>query len=446
MSTAALTPISSEARTATGSPGWAALFAVVVGLGYMLTDQSYTTSLADAYTQTADQMEAAVSGGNAIRRLSFLAFAGLGLLALLSPAPHVRTRVTLCGLMMVGYVGWCGLTVLWTDAPGTMLRRYFVLLCFALGAAGMAKQLTGRGLLKLVVGVTSVYLAAGFLAELSLGTFRPHASDYRFAGTMHPNTQGLNLAALVVAALLLARSESKSGRYWIAFGVGMLFLILTKSRTSTAGMFVSLALLWTFGTDFRIKTVVGLLGICLLSGGLLVAVFAGANPAEDAAGVALMGRGEQSESLTGRLPIWTAVAPYLMAQPIAGYGYDSFWSVKHIEAVTSEVQWGVRESHNAYFDTILNTGLIGLALLLAGACSAWLRSGAEFVRTKDPLPGFVFTLITFGLINGLTESGMIMPIYMPFVLTAATLHLAFFPDFVNEGESGASALGANSPV
>lgn len=71
----------------------------------------------------------------------------------------------------------------------------------------------------------------GFFAELALGTFRPWSSSRRFSGTLHPNTQGLNLTVLCLCSALLARESGRPSKYWAPFAVGVAFLILTKLRS-----------------------------------------------------------------------------------------------------------------------------------------------------------------------------------------------------------------------
>lgn len=415
--------------TAAVARSWAVPVAIVVGLAFYLTDHHFYTSRSEAFAGTAESYEAAAGGGNLIRRIAFLSLALLGLAGLLVAAPARKAKACgFGGLLLATYVGWCVLSIVWSDDSSVTIRRVFVLLCFAFGALGLARRLTGRQLLQVALGLTTAYLAIGFVAELVLGTFRPWSSEHRFSGTLHPNTQGLNLTVLCLCSALLGRESNHRGRYWALFTIGFLFLVLTKSRTSTAGLLLALATIWTLSTDPRVKAFAGLAGIWLVSAVLLIVSFLGIDLVERFAGVALMGRGEQSESLTGRLPLWTQLSDFVSARPLAGYGHDSFWTTAHIETVSEEQGWGIREAHNSYLDTTLSTGLIGLALLVTAVVLGLFRAAATYTRSGQPLPGFVFGMTVFSLVNACTESGMVMPTFVPFLLTIGLLQIAFFPD------------------
>src|SRR5205085_2181418 len=61
--------------------------ALVVGAVFFITEHNVRISLAEDYTQDAEAMLETVAGGNLLRRLAFIALAGLGLTLLLtSPA------------------------------------------------------------------------------------------------------------------------------------------------------------------------------------------------------------------------------------------------------------------------------------------------------------------------------------------------------------------------
>src|SRR4029078_3008224 len=87
-----------------------------------------------------------------------------------------------------------------------------------------------------------------------LGMCGPWSSVYRFAGTVHPNTQGPNLAALCLAAFGLARAKER-GRLalWALCGVALALLALTKSRTTTAAIVLALAAVQLMQTPLRTK-------------------------------------------------------------------------------------------------------------------------------------------------------------------------------------------------
>ena len=71
-------------------------------------------------------------------------------------------------------------------------------------------------------------------------------------------------------------------------------------------------------------------------------------------------------TLTGRTIIWAFAQYEIGRRPIAGWGYQSFWLVPGSPTVTDAPGWVkmMPNAHNGYYDTMLETGYVGLALLL----------------------------------------------------------------------------------
>ena len=80
---------------------------------------------------------------------------------------------------------------------------------------------------------------------------------------------------------------------------------------------------------------------------VLAGTLLGVDADDKLADVVMLGRQEESETLTGRIPIWTELMSYVRARPLQGYGYESFWTAKHIEAISDEMEWPLREAHNS---------------------------------------------------------------------------------------------------
>lgn len=393
---------------------------------FFLGEHKFTVSRDEGFTSTADQMELQADGGNSVRRLVFGGLGMLGLvLGLSRPVPAVRLD-SMLPICVIGFFLFTFLSLSWSDSPSMTFRRVAVLVCFALGAYGISKAFTLTDLLCLVVFVCTSTLAIGFVCELCLGTFRPWASAYRFSGTVHPNTQGLYLTSLCLATCCLMRQGFAKRCMLPIFLAGLVFLLLTKSRTSCAGVILSLSVIWVLHAPK------GLLPIAIIGGvwfaattGLFVS-FLALDFSESASNAVLLGREEQAESLTGRLPIWETLWPYVQDRPLFGYGYDSFWIPARVNAVSSELQWGIREAHSAYIDTVLSVGLIGAALWMVVVLGTLARALDYYYRTQHEGHAFLFGLMIFGLINAFTESGMIMPLFVPFVVLAGIMQHAFF--------------------
>jgi len=397
----------------------------VLGLCFLVTEHTYDISRRDAYTVTEEEMEEQAGGGNTSRRIAFLCIAALGAACLVTPTRKEFPQPNLLAILLFALLGWCAISVLWSIDVSMTIRRLIVLGCCAVGALGLSRQLTLREMAFVGLVISTGSLVMGVAVELSLGTFRPWAGDYRFSGTLHPNTQGLYLATMCFSSFSLLRAGAKPRTLLLAlFGAGFTFLVLTKSRTSTAGMLVGLAAIVTVGKGGALKWITGLLGTYSAAVAALILLLAGVDLATELRDMALMGREEQAESLTGRVPIWTELTPFALKRPFLGYGYDSFWTPEHIDIVSSTLQWGIREAHSGYFDAVLSIGLIGAMLGVACALTGLATAAASYLRTGAPGYGFAFAMLVFALINAFTESGMTMPFFGTFLIASGLFHLA----------------------
>lgn len=400
--------------------------ALVVGIAFFASGHDFFVSRAVSYTQTADEMEIAASGGNAIRRLAFFALGGWGLVLLAIGKRPLHVDWPLVASLSL-LLGLAAASFLWADEPGMCLRRLMVLFCGVIGATGIARAFSLREMSWLVVVTLGTLALLGVMVEVALGTFRPWAGDYRFAGTVHPNTQGPALAAMCFAALGLTKAGGKwRPLLWFVFGVGAVLLVLTKSRTTTAAFFVSIVAVQLVRLPLTTKLTGGLAAAWLGSLALWMIWVSGINPATDFRDAVLMGRADEAETLSGRAFIWPEVVRYAQERFLLGYGYESFWTPGRIEAISKELGWGLREAHNAYLEVWLWLGAVGIVLLLVVVMTAMTTAVRGFRATSDATYTLPVALIVFGLINAGFESGMVIVTLVPFIAGCCLLQLGLF--------------------
>ncbi len=413
------------------APRWP-LFAVaaLVGLTYFLTEHSLDISLVDAYTQTADEMELAAGGGNAARRIMFLAIAGMGLW-LFCQRTGSRWNVNWpLALAMGAYLTVSFGSYLWSSDPGLCLRRLIMFGCCVLAAAGIARRFTMRELCLLTVAMIGPLVAIGLAAEVSLGTFRPWSGEYRFSGSVHPNTQGMYLTVLGLAALGLARSPTERWRkaYWALFAATLILGLLTKSRTGNAATLLAIGTVFLLQTSVRFKLTAGAAFGWLGLAALWALLVCGFNPLTDFRDALLLGRAEQSDTLSGRAFIWPLVTYYIGFRPWLGYGYESFWNPAHIDTISDELQWGLREAHNGYLEVLLSTGIVGLTCGIVAVLLALAAAIYGSVRHGDPAYSLPLGMLVFGILSSGMESGMVGVMLPPVILGCTLVKLALFSD------------------
>lgn len=410
--------------SAGGRATWAV--AAALALAFWCTEHNPWVSAQEMYGTTTEDLVGGASGGKLTNQIGFSLIGVLGVALLAGPGRRFRPA-GLLAVLILGFVGWCAASAAWSiDPPRTAKRVGILLLCLA-GGLGVARRLAPREVCRVVLALTAGYAAVGLACEVALGTFRPWAADYRFAGTMHPNGQGANCALLCLAALCLYPTVGPRTRSWLlaalVFGGGL--LVLTKSRTACAALVAGLlAVRCSRPTaGMVVAAAVAAWGTATAA---LVASLSGADVGELATNTLLLGRTEHAGTLTGRTELWEELGFYAEARPAIGYGYGSFWTPRHIEDVSETVFWGLDSAHSVYLEATLSVGLIGAGLLAAAVLAGIARGAGEYRATGDPGGALVFALLVYGLVDGVAESNFLLPSFITFVAGYGLCRLAFF--------------------
>ena len=405
--------------------------AIVIGLIFFVTEHDLNISLVDAFTQTADEMEVVAEGGNFVRRMAFPVLALLGLTLLVVSRQPLRINLLLA-LPMAAYLFLAGASLLWSDDPGVTLRRLIVIGCCTLGAVGLVRRFSMRELCELTLAIIGPLILLGLLSEIRLGTFRPWSGDYRFSGSVHPNTQTAYLTALALAALGLARSSGTNRRWhlplWSLFVVSLVLMILTKSRTGNAATLAAIGSVFLAQTSLRFKFAGGLAFAWLAGGGLWLVLVAGYDPLVDFRQALLLGRAEESDTLSGRHFIWPAVAYFILRRPMLGYGFEAFWNPTRVETISEEVGWGLREAHNGYLELLLSLGIVGLLAALASVLAGIIAAVRGSVKLRDPAYALPLGMLVFGILASVMESGMVIVEFPTFLTATCLMRMALFEE------------------
>ena len=368
------------------------------------------------------------SGGNVAKGLALSLIGIFGLYLILRRDGRPLRWTGWLPAAMAFYVAWSAASILWSSDPGLSCRKLAVLMFCVFGALGFARQFRPRDIVLIAVVVPAAFLAVGIVAELALGTFRPWSAGYRFSGTVHPNTQAVHLTVLCLASFCLARFSRRGETrlqplFWTLLAIGLVFLLLTKSRTSCAALGVSLAVLWLIGVSGRTRLLAIIAaGFLVCSAALFVSLF-GLDTDETVSQAVMLGRQEESAKLTGRIPVWKELLGYVGARPLQGYGYESFWTEKHIEEVSDEMMWPLREAHNAYLDSALSVGLIGTAAFMLIVSLGLYRAASLFRATAGAGAALTFCLLVFAVLNAFLETGLVSPNFVTLIAGCGIMQL-----------------------
>jgi O-antigen ligase len=111
-------------------------------------------------------------------------------------------------------------------------------------------------------------------------------------------------------------------------------------------------------------------------------------------------------TLTGRTVIWDFALSEIARHPLLGWGYKSFWLVgSDAPSVVDAPAWvkQMPNSHNGYYDVMLELGYVGLALLVSFLITTLHALGrmADRDRTRAWI---VLSLILFVIFYNFLES------------------------------------------
>ena len=119
-------------------------------------------------------------------------------------------------------------------------------------------------------------------------------------------------------------------------------------------------------------------------------------------GDALAGTMGRDLTFTGRVDIWKRVLAEDI-NPLLGTGYYSFWMGPRVERISEGFYFHLNEAHNGYIETYLNSGIIGLILLLIALFAASRRIKAELLQGHE-FAKVRLIFLSVGLVYNLTEA------------------------------------------
>ena len=131
-------------------------------------------------------------------------------------------------------MAWACLSVAWSISPALTARRFFVLAMLSVGALAVASRFSAREVCRFAFASLGGSIVLALSCEIVLGTFHPVKPEYRFAGIMHPNDQGMGCALFLLVSIALSRSPGRRRWFYLAAAVAAgTVLVLTKSPWGT---------------------------------------------------------------------------------------------------------------------------------------------------------------------------------------------------------------------
>jgi O-antigen ligase len=371
------------------------------------------------------ELMATVEEGNLLRRVAFISMAlmGIVLIAIRPRLGHISSP----SLLLMLFLGWMAISVIWSDNPLLTIRRFTLFVCLTLAATGVSRTLSPRDLRTFVFASGAVFLLLGLLAEIVLGTFNPLSSDYRFAGTRHPNLQGVNCGLLVLAIISMIRERLIRYRavLWTLALIGFAALLMTRSRIAIAACMAGLFIISAPQYNRSKHSMLAVLSyaMVMVTGILLIMLFEVWNPFLGEA--VRIGRADSTTlTLSGRIPLWEELIPYIWERPFIGYGYEGFWYPKRIvEVGIGSGGWTASHEHSIYLKLLLGLGLIGTGLFCGLIAILFIKVIKKSRITHEYR--FLLALIVFGALHGILETALLTPDLLLFLFLWLATEIGF---------------------
>jgi len=400
------------------------LSVLTFGLFFFADSHNFHIATTEAFVQDIEDQESWAGASNTQRRIAFLGCAAIGAMSLLLGRGQTF-RMNLPIVLIVLYVLWAGASYTWSIDRSVTSKRYILMVCCVIACFGFSRFVEVKDVVLTTMIVTFAFLILGVAAEIGSGKFRPWQGSFRFAGTVHPNYQALNLAMGCIAAYTMTRIKPNlKSVFYGFFGVMLVFLVLTKCRSGTLTMPVAIGFIWFTSQPTKFIIAWLLAVFWMFSTFVLICLVTEFDPIAEYQEIILLGRGEETgESLTGRLPLWEDLYEYIGWKPWGGYGYEAFWNKRHISDIAESQQWTISEAHSSYIEATIQVGIIGAALMTAAAVSTLFYAAIIFRKTLRPEYLFLVGGVFLTLVRGFTEVGMSTPTGgFAFLILALTAH------------------------
>lgn len=306
------------------------------------------------------------------------------------------------------YLGFCAASAMWSLAPGITLRRALLeaMVCSTLIFAVLCVP-RPASVLGPIAWLMFAVLAVNLLRVLTVPAGPiGHEGIYQHKNTLgataglaivlgiytmfqvKPATRVAALLSSLIAVFLLLQSQSKTATILTAIAplAGLVFYFLCKiCRIPFALALLVPSILVLFGSFVVFDT------IEIQYGDIFEWLFG-------------------DRTFTGRTLIWQFTWEHFRERPWLGYGYSGFWDIgpQSPKLAAPNFIAKMAHAHNGYLNTMLETGLIGLTLLLT-VVAVWLIMIGRLALRDPPLFIFAAALATYVLVTNLMESDILVP-------------------------------------
>jgi len=231
-----------------------------------------------------------------------------------------------------------------------------------------------------------------------------HGTIWR--GIFGDRTQAAKCLVFLLSPAIIFRRRSFSYRHMIYIALMSLIIFMEYAMTARILLLVYIALMASISVSskFGRRSSLLIIGMLLAAAALLVCIGLPFFPR------LLEGMGKNA-TLTGRIPIWTALLRSIAKRPLLGYGFYAFWLGMKGESANEilAAHWVYGYAHNGYLEICVQLGLVGVALFFVTLFQA-IRNAWFCLRNGCP-PGveWYIGVIALTIMYNVDESTVVWP-------------------------------------
>lgn len=327
-------------------------------------------------------------------------------------------------VLVVAYLAFAAVSLLWSYAPAISFRRLVLQVIVVLSVILPSALATDRDrMLERILAVIVMAVVLNFVVVLAtppgpLG----HEGIYD-----HKNTLGSMMMFAICLCLYGAATRRGTLRIVFLACVVMAFVALVESRSKTSlGLAVMMPALTFMAIAIARPVRMNVAAFVLFAAVFAIAAwfYISALTGYTFADMSMLLFGDTT--FTGRTIIWEFVLDVISRSPLVGQGYAAFWGVGAGSIVDTEAPALVarlQQAHNGFLDVFVETGLIGLIILLA-LIVATLLSAAKSLERQPALCWLAITLVLIVVSHNMLESSLFRSYSLAWLLF---LFAAFLP-------------------
>lgn len=351
--------------------------------------------------------------------------------------------------LLVSFIILAFASVVWSVFPALTFRRDASLVAPVLVGLVAAYRyeaqdvirFTGRFCL-LLTAVSLIVVIAFPSVGIMHDRYNPEIDGAWRGFTPHKSVFGIILVLGFEIYVWRAFLESK--RRWLHAGIALAMLIVCLlARSSTAFIAMGftvplLAIIAARRSETRMRWLPDLAFVGLLIFGLLFLPFLLTGL------VHLLGK---DVSLTGRIPLWQSLIPFIEARPWLGYGYGAFWvsDSPQMIRVTQLNSWRPPDAHNAYLGVALELGLTGAIIATCFLLSVIWRAYQVSRSTGFAWASYFFVFAFIYAITNMVETPLLaMGSFFTFML--AFCHFGLVKHALKQASQNVPAPSRRGPL